>query len=971
MAAEVRQKVQELYQHQDPSVQKAADTALQEFQKTDLAWSISQELLSDGDESVQFFGAQTLLSKVQQTARGYEQATAVDLHALVPLLQQLLGLPALSQQSKQRLVLALSMIAVHLCMSTWERAVFDLLTLANEQPQHAWCALLAVPEQLSSVVHTYLKTDRRTQALLTSSEALVSAALLCVPVTADESMTGTVADSAFALAMQTLVQWSKVMGLPLVSHKGFAVRLVEWLQGVAGNSEVVLELVLEVLRSSPGAFAIYEGAQTPAPALEGVLAAIAGCMRALLPSIQQMASQPPVSLDEADGRRLSRWARVAGTLVEAYTQVLWVDTAAAEVLVAFLAACFMVHPHVAQSVFELWAILKDANRDQKLPPGVLTGLLQQLARPCITSFARFGRYNSPYAEDPAELEQLRSAQQDILVDMYCIAAGTPEAQMILTLLCDHLQNFETAKDWHGVEVVWYAFSGIAEVLVDEPPIPEAYQMVLQSVFRADLPTEEHCTTAAILLRVCGPHFDQILRPQLVPAVQWLVGVMPRIPSVASEALQEICGYAGQHLMPHVGELLKVIVAAVPSLSADVDASLHGALVGIVRGLPREQAVPAFGQICEGTTATLAEGLDVALEIGREKLHRCTCRLLRCTIVMREGGLDCGPQAGQPNPAAQTAATCLAQVLGVQWRSLAPPCQRLLCAAPVPKDALKGKPIFDYSDTAVQVNIMSLLRYAAKSAVEAVAGGQDLGSHLVEFAIACCTEGQFAPLSAVALLVADPDLARTQILPALDGICQVTLRQSQAGRGGEDLIPVLELLSGLAAGVGEELFQSPQLPLITQLCILAVRASDQDVLRPALLFLLKLVMSRSPAAVARCNGPELNIRDIIQAVLLHFHLWPRSLGSQTFKLFSAFLERHEAVFMPLVLSHGVPCIASLEPAEQAIAQKAFQNLRGGRLRAFLGDLGAVARRENSADILGMYAVDPVPPVGNASTTIEVS
>lgn len=959
MTAEVQTKLQELYLHQDPAVRKAADAALQEFQKTDLAWAVSQELLGSSDQSFQFFGAQTLLRKVQWVAQGYDQSASTDLRALVPILQQLLGLATLSQQAKQQLVLALAAIAVHLCKSTWNGAVVDLLTLANDQPQQAWCALLTIPEQLSAVVHTYLKTDKRTLALLASSDALMNASLNVQPSGSDDAMTGTNADSAFSLAMQALIQWSKVMGLSLVSHEAFAARLVALLQGPAGSSEVVLELVLEVLRNSPGAFAIYDSSKVPAPGLQAVLAAIAGCMRALLPQLQQMAQQPPLSLDKADGSKLTRWARVAGTLVEAYTQVLWVDRGVAEVLIAFLASCFMVHPHVAQPVFELWAILKDANRDQKLPPGVLSGLLQQLVGPCITSFMRFGRWNSPHAEDKDELEHLRSAQQDILVDMYCIAAGTPEAQMILTQLCDHLRNFEAAKDWHGVEAVWYAFYGIAEVLVDEPPIPEAYQMVLESIFRAEVSTEEQCTTAATLLRVCGPHFDQILKPQLVQSVQWLVGVMQRIPTVASEALQEISGYAGQHLLPHVDELLKVISGVAPSLAPEVDASLHGALVGIVRGLPRDQAIPAFVRIADGSGSLLAPAVDVSQEVGRQQLHRCIGRLLRCGVVMKEGGTETssGPQV---SPAAQTASTCLAQVLNSQWQPFALPCQQLLCAAPVAKDALKGKPIYEYSDTAVQVNIIALMRAAAKAATEALAGGQELGAHVVEFAVACCKEGQLAPLSAVALMVSDATIAKACIMPILDGICQETLKQIQAGRSDVDLIPVLDLLSGLAAGVGEDLFLSPQLPLITQLCILAVRSTDQDILKPALNFLLKLLMSRSPGALAQLSGPEQNVRSIIEAVLGNFHLWPRILGSLIFKIFSAFLERHEAVFMPLALSPCVPSVASLEPAEQQIAQRAFQALRGARLRAFLGDLGAVARRDNTADILQMYAMEAAPP-----------
>jgi len=434
--------------------------------------------------------------------------------------------------------------------------------------------------------------------------------------------------------------------------------------------------------------------------------------------------------------------------------------------------------------------------------------------------------------------------------------------------------------------------------------------------------------------------------------------MPRIPTVASDALQEICGYAGQHLLPHVEELLKVVVSAVPSLPAEVDAALHGAMVGIVRGLQGEQAAAAFARICEGTIAALADGLDVGCERGREALHRYLCRLLRCALVMREGGLDCSAKTpGQPSPATQTAATCFARVLIAQWPAVALPCRQLICAAPVSKELLKSKPLFEYSDVALQANVLALLRQAARAAADASAGGEELGARLIEFALACCGDGQLAPLSAAALLVASPELARARVLPKLDGICQAALGKVQAGTAPADLIPFLDLLAGLAAGVGDDLFGTPHLPVLLQLCLLAIRTTDQDILKPVLLVLQKLVMSRSPAAVACVKGPDQNVREIIQVVLLHFHTWPRSIGAQTFKLFCAFLERHEAVFMPMVMAPAWPCFACLAPAEQAIAFAAFQHLRGGHLRAFLGDLGAVAREENTSDILQVYAVEP--------------
>jgi len=523
-----------------------------------------------------------------------------------------------------------------------------------------------------------------------------------------------------------------------------------------------------------------------------------------------------------------------------------------------------------------------------------------------------------------------------------------------------LQRFKVAKDWHGVDICWFAFRGIAEVLLDEPSLPAVYQAVLHSIFEAELPalTQEHCATAANLLRVCGPHFNQAVLPQLVPAVQWLLAVVARIPRVASEALQEICGYAGQHLLPHVQELLKVTVAAAPTLPAEVDVALHGALVGIVRSLPADQAAAAFLNVCDGTGRTFAAGIDVGQEAGRQELHRCLCRLLRCTLVMREGGMDTQEPtiaAGQVSPAAQVAAASLAQVLISQWQALSHPCSKLLCAAPVTKEALKGKPIFEFSDTALQLNIIALLRHAARAANETPPSGhRELQQRLVEFAAACCEEGQFAALVAVATLAGDPDFAKAQIVTALGGVCQVTQRHIQAGAQAEQLIPVLDLISALAASVGEDLFATPQLPLLTELCVHALCSEDQDVLKPALLFLQKLIMSRSQGAITYCGGGG-TIQVIVRAILTHFHKWPRMMGMNTFKLFSALLERHEAIFLSLAKSPDVPCIVSLEPAERAIAHKGFEKLRGGKLRAFLGDLGAVARRENSADILQAYVL----------------
>ncbi|CAE7749778.1 unnamed protein product [Symbiodinium sp. CCMP2456] len=916
------------------AARQSADAALRGFAEQDAAWAVSRELLSDADPNVQFFGAQTLCRRVQRAAQGYPEPAAGDLKDWVPVLLKHLETDA-TKPSKQQLVVALAAVVVALCSTTWKTGVADLLALAERQPKIAWGTLVIIPEQLSEVVHKYLKADARTLALLHHAQGMLDMAVRYQP-TSDEAPTGTLGDPDFSLALQTLTQWSKVMGLQLLEHEGFAQYLIGLLSGPAGNFEVVMDAVVEVLRRTPGAFIIYEPVQTPVPALEGLLGAVSRAMKALLPTLQS-AAQQQVSLDMAEGRLLQRWAELAGTLVEAYTQLLWLDAESSEVLLAFIGACFVVHPQVAQAVAELWAILKDAQRDSKLPEGVMPKILHRLVEPSILSFVRFGRFDSPHTEDRSDLVQLRSSQQDILVDMYCIAAGTAEAQLVLNGLFSSLEKSESATDLLGMEVVWYAFQGISEVLADEPAIPDVYNKVLPTVFRVSSAPAEVLSTGAALLRGCGPHFEERLQAHLAPAVQWLMSVVTQIPLQASEVIQELCGYAGKLLLPHFEEFLKVVCQVAQSAPSEVDASLHGALVGITRDLPDEQAALAFANVCDGAGMLLKSGLDISSEAGRASFHRVLSRLLRCVSVAEEAG-TAPITAGAPK-ASRTASRCLARFLLLHWASTAPLCQTLLMAAPATKDAAKGKPIFEYSDVAVQVNVLALLRRAAMAAAEVPEAA--LAEGLASLAVACCKEGQLAPLSSMAALSANPDVARSHVMPHLDVISSAALTHVQHGRAAEDLIPFLDLCSCLAAAAGDALFASPQVPPLAQLSVAALASTEHDVLKPVLVFLQRLLTSR---ALSLGEG---DVSSLAQAIFASFHTWPRSMNTQTFKVFSALAERHEQVYMSTIAAAaGAPFLVHLSPADRLLAQQGLARLRGPKLRALLGDLALLTRGEAS-------------------------
>mmetsp|Transcript_21679 Transcript_21679/g.39770 ORF Transcript_21679/g.39770 Transcript_21679/m.39770 type:complete len:955 (+) Transcript_21679:92-2956(+) len=951
VTAVVRGKVLELYGPSTPAVKQAADSALRDFLNEAAAWNVSKELMADTDPTVQFFAAQTLYSKVQRVARGFEALGDAELLPLVSWLQGQLASAALAFQAKQRLSLALAALAVHLCRSHWTTCVEDLLRIVTMDPRLGWNALLAIPEQLSAVVHTYVKSDVRTVALLRQKGLLVATALSCEPQDAEEAVTGMSTDSAFSLAIQTLVQWSEVLGLPLVAEEGFAAKVVTLLQSKAGRSEALVELLLEVLRNSEGAYLVYDGKQVLSPSLSVILMAVSENIKTLLTVVKPMeAMNPAPPLGTADAAMLERWSRVGKHLVEGYTQVLWTEAAVGQVLIAFLRACCMIHPEVAASMSELWVVLKEMHHDSKLPPGVLQGLIRELGAPMVVAMTRFGRLDTKTAYDESSLVKRRESMKDILVDMYCVAVAAAEGPWVLSLLQEGLEVAEKSQDACGIEVLWFAFNGIAEALADEPTIPVVFQTVLPSVFRSSMTSPEHCTTAALLLRSCGPHFQKDLRAHVPSAAQWLVERVAAVPEVASEAVQELCGYAGEALLQHVSGFLQHITTVAPKVSLTVDVNLHGALAGIIRVLIREEAVAGFCKILDPTRTSAKQGLCVERADMRDLLNRCMCRLMRCTSVM-EQPLAVEADASASAAAKKTAATALAKVMLDMWPSMREPCQKLVAMAPVRKDVPKAQAVFEGSDEALQVNVFAFLRLMATTANESLDGSLELAQYVCDFAVSMQGVNQLACLSAVSVLAANAENARICVLPLLPRFCSSASVQLQGGAGSADFIPFfLDLLASIAGSVGEHLFQVQEAAQLRQLCVAVLASQEQDMLlRPSIRFLEKLMMSR--VAQAGVQHPQ----EVIESTLMNFHKWPRSVGALMWKLFSACIERHGALLSQLVSTTSMPSIAILPEAERVLAMQCLVGLRGPRLKAFLVDLGCVARRETDIDVLHRYTV----------------
>mmetsp|Transcript_45433 Transcript_45433/g.101949 ORF Transcript_45433/g.101949 Transcript_45433/m.101949 type:complete len:324 (+) Transcript_45433:126-1097(+) len=154
----------------------------------------------------------------------------------------------------------------------------------------------------------------------------------------------------------------------------------------------------------------------------------------------------------------------------------------------------------------------------------------------------------------------------------------------------------------------------------------------------------------------------------------------------------------------------------------------------------------------------------------------------------------------------------------------------------------------------------------------------------------------------------------------------------------------------SGGGGTNASEAQEVAQLRQLCVAILASQEQDVfLRPCIRFLEKLMMSRDAEPVVQ------HPQEVIESTLMNFHKWPRMLGELMWRLFTACIERHGTLLSQVVSTTSIPCIAILPEAERALAMKCLLGLRGPKLKAFLVDLGCIARRETDIDVLHRYTV----------------
>lgn len=171
---QLKQALATMYTNAEADIKKQATQYLENFQKSQLAWSIIHEILSNNQESIEIklFASQTLRSKITYdlSQLGDNQESLINLKNSVI---QLICKYNLSQDRLIRTQLCISLSQLSLQLIWWENAMDEILSNLSSNETLIPCLLeflKILPEELNDVKKTSLTDDEfniRTQQLIT------------------------------------------------------------------------------------------------------------------------------------------------------------------------------------------------------------------------------------------------------------------------------------------------------------------------------------------------------------------------------------------------------------------------------------------------------------------------------------------------------------------------------------------------------------------------------------------------------------------------------------------------------------------------------------------------------------------------------------------------------------------------------------------------------------------------------------
>jgi len=984
--SEVAHQLQTLYFHADPAAKQCANSYLMRFQEDPAAWAVAQELLGDPAPYVQFMGAQTVYLKVKRQWNTLPEK-AVFIARLFAYLRDGAG-GALQAQTCLRLSLCISALVVRTVLDGWQSAIEDIIQFGRQgSVQHsrylATQMLTAVPEELQDLPHmSHVKSSPTAQVLVAKVNVLVAFVQECIDEASDNKTGG-----LQEMALQCLVQWTKALDVRFCESPALSQSLVQLLPSEA-LTESLLEAFVECLQNSAMASSVWKVKDWPTEApSQRILAngAEGMCLRALLdqlrvlhPGLEQLCLGTSGCMDSGTERRICMWARVVVMFCESYTQLLFEEDF--EFLLRFLGCCFRLSPATAQPVFEFWGQIKEMQREELLSSEHVKTVLLQLTEPCVVSLLRYVRRDSAFSVGaPEDLSVLRDMAKDVACDVYCLwqKCDAGKADEFVGFLSEQLIRALDGQDALSAESALILFEGITDVL--ESPLPASFLQALQKI--PTMPDDSAAMgAAAVLLQQCAPHMNAHV--EILPgSIEFLMRALPAIPHTAADCILELTGYAGHHLTPSLPAFLAAVERVAPNHPPKVDSALYSAVVCTIRRLPASGAPPAFVSILRGTLRQLVE-LDGVVESTPGRLPEAVePQLYRLLLRMRSSiwTLEQTPEDPDGPPPTElvgrgAVAPCVLAALGPCWAPFARVVEFVMLQTPV---AMESAPdlqqrrdasldMGDGADGALEAVAVKLIRScisASKSSDLDDSDAVKFARLLLHLLVAVVQRGptQLHVLSLLAELVAmapKHDL-QDEFGSAFKLVCEVMAQRLCTGGAGvplPDVAPLFELLVASSSYLDEALYGEAYFRALgEQLAVVALSCPDRDLNRAVLQFLLKYAMSTHPGA------QQLFLQfvpQLVVAVMQNFHKWPAATRKHSSNLFSVLLEKHTDCFHTALLGlwrqPGTPgAHAVLSSDQRESCAQLFAQLRGPRLKAFLGDLAAVANGEQTVDVLLAY------------------
>lgn len=633
--ATLKQALEALHRHPDADVRTQADRWLEEFQQTQEAWQVADQLLHDSNSSLDilYFCSQTLRTKVQ---RDFDELPPNATDSLRDSLLALVirfrnGPPAVRTQ----LCLALAGLAAHAPSSKWGEGHGVIQWLANElgsQPD-AGSGLLELLTVLPQEADSKVRPERRRQFLEELSATFPDVLKLLEAYLAANS-SSTTHRKHVILALGAWIPYASGSPTALITNSV----ILAALDGL-DNSETFDEAVNAVCELI--GYTVAGGASSLSANMSLVELIVSRLM-----SVRQRFSAAlsknsistttqgngDVELDE-DEETLKGLARLFAEMGEAYVDLIASGTDEALQMVQIIAEVTAHKDYeICAITFKFWHDLSshltdrsyaenNGGNDERSVNFVEKERRLSVFRPAFGLLASLVSFRVQYPpeyetwrkDERAEFKQTRYAIADILLDSAAVYGGESLLQLLAEPLFKEAETAAAGGPWDArkAEACLYCIRGIGSL------IPRSENRILPKVMELLPMLPSHpllLYTASLTIAAYADWLARSVNVEalLLPLLTLLTSAFSAgegAPPAAALAFKHVCDACRDPLVASLEPLLQVyerVLVGDSTLRLDRDDVLEviEGLCSVVSALPPEQCPKALQELCRPIVTSL-------------------------------------------------------------------------------------------------------------------------------------------------------------------------------------------------------------------------------------------------------------------------------------------------------------------------------------------------------------------------------